>query len=458
MRRHAFACLLPVFAVCAGASFAAPASRAAGPRGDVAGHWRGAVFRQGARLDLTVRFFRERDALRASVSSPDLLLLDTPLEAVQQVGRNVRFVTPDDHPLRFHGVLEGDSIRGEALLPAVPGVAPADRDAPSVRILLGRAAPPPAPPYATRDVRVTSGTTTLAGTLRMPPGAGRHPGVVLLSGSSSKRRQDLAFFADHFARNGLAVLVFDKRGTGGSPGDYGAATYPQLADDAAAAVQFLRAQPGVDRARVGVWGLSQGATIAAMVGAHVPDLRFVVAVSAPGVPVGDAVAYQDSIRLYARGFDEADIRRMATVQRRILAWLRDGRGESELAALLQNSAGTPWQRASSIPTRLPSGKALEGWYWRGRTLDPQPIWRAVRAPVLVVYGGADDLLQARTNSRAVEQALRKGGHRDVTVRTFAGANHVIRMLPALRRGPWDWPRVAPGYLELVTGWVHERVR
>jgi pimeloyl-ACP methyl ester carboxylesterase len=431
-----------------GAALAAPAA----PAGNIVGTWRGYAIREHARLELSLRFFREKDALRATISSPDLLLLEAPLETVEQVGRNVRFLTPDEHPLRFHAVLDGDSLHGEAFVPAVPGVAPADRDQPSVRIRLARAAPRPAPPYATREVHIAHGALVLAGTLHLPPGAARHPGIVLLPGSSSKHRQDLAFFADHFARNGLAVLVFDKRGTGGSPGDYGAATYEQLASDAAAAVEFLRKQPGVDAARVGVWGLSQGALLAPMVAARVP-LRFLVAISAPGIPTGESAAYQDSIRLVAAGFDAADTRRMTTIQRRMSAWLKDGREQAELSALLAEASGTPWRRASSLPARLPSGAALEGWYWRGRALDPDPFWRAVKTPVLLIYGEKDELLEMRANMKAADRALHRGRNPDVTIRTFPFANHVLRTLPAATRGPWDWPRAAPGYLELVTNWI-----
>jgi hypothetical protein len=447
------ACSLSPLVARAGLAGETPSRQAA-----LIGAWRGHALRAGARLELSIRFHREQGTLRATLSSPDLLLLDAPLEGVSHVGRNVRFSSPDETPVRFHGVLEGDSIRGTAHMPAVPGVAAADGTPPSIRFALGRAATPATPPYSIRDLKIPSGGVQLGATLLLPPGAGRRPGIVLLPGSSSRRRRDLAFHADHFARAGLAVLVFDKRGTGETPGEYRSATYEQLARDAANAVEFLRRQPGVDAARVGLWGLSQGALLAPMVAAQVPELRFLVGISAPGIPLGESAAYQDSIRLAAAGFDAADIRRMVTIQRRMSAWLQDGRDQAELAALLAEASSTPWRRASALPSRLPEGAALEGWYWRGRALDPEPAWRSVTLPVLLVYGAADELLQAKPNARAVERALRKGRNRDVTVRIFPAANHVLRTLPDVAGGSWDWPRPAPGYLELVTGWILERVR
>jgi dienelactone hydrolase len=392
------------------------------------------------------------------MSSPDLLLFEQPLDEVESTGRHVRFATPDEQPLRFDAVLEGDSLRGTAAVPAVPGVVGAGRGASTLRFALGRGTVP-VTPYTTKEVRFASGAAHLAGTLFVPSsGAGRHAGIVILQGSSSNRRREYRFYADHFARAGLAVLVFDKRGNGESSGDYGAATYDTLAGDAGAAVEFLCGQPGVDPKRVGIWGLSQGAFIAPLVAARQSQLEFIVAISAPGVPIGASAAFQDSVRLTSAGFALPDVKRAVLLDRRMLEWLRTGNNRRGMAALLATAADRPWRRASSLPARLPSGAALDGWYWRGRALDPLPWWRAVHVPVLAVYGAADELIPAKASANSIERALHQGGNRDVTVRVFPAANHVIRTLPLVAGGKWDWPRAAPGYMELVTSWILEHSR
>jgi alpha-beta hydrolase superfamily lysophospholipase len=276
---------------------------------------------------------------------------------------------------------------------------------------------------------------------------------VILQGSSSNLRAEYGFYTDRFARAGMAVLTFDKRGAGESSGDYGAATYDTLAGDAAAAVEVLRSRPEVDPSRVGIWGLSQGAFLAPLVAARVSGLRFIVAVSAPGMPIGEAAAFQDSVRLTAAGFGAADIAQAVVLDRGLLTWLRTGRGGEHLAARLAAVEATPWRQASSLPSRLPSGAALAGWYWHGRTLDPAPWWHATRVPVLAIYGAADELVPAAGSAARIAMALRLGGNRDATVRMFPAANHVLRTLPLVAGGRWDWPRVAPGYLDLMTNWI-----
>ncbi len=426
---------------------------------DPVGTWQGTAWLAGAPLELRVRFFRAGSELHATLSCRDMMLLEEPLDSVRCREQQVRFSTADEHALRFTGVWDGDSLRGTAVVPVVPGVTVRAQAGPTLSWAFGRAPEPAGGPYATRDVRIASGTARLAGTLyvpRSPPGA--HAGIVLLQGSSSNRRAEARFHADLFARSGLEVLVFDKRGNGESTGDYATATYDSLAADAAAAIRFLRLQPGVDARRVGLWGLSQGAFIAPLVAARLPDLAFIVALSAPGMPIGVAAAYQDSMRLSSAGFDAADVRRAVSLDWRLNNWLSTGKDQAELGALLDEAGSTRWRRASSLPARLPVGRSVESWYWRGRMLDPLPGWQAVKMPVLLLYGAADELVPARASARAIEHALLRGGNHDVTLKVFPAANHVLRTLPQVAAGKWDWPRAAPGYLDLVTQWIAEHTR
>ena len=421
------------------------------------GAYRGVAVYRGARLPFGVHFRGDGDTLRAFFDSADLMILGQPLELVSYEPPRVAFTTADDHPVRFEGVVAGDSIVGSAAVGAVPGVVAAG-DTARMRFSLQWTLEP-APPYDTRRVHFMSGDVELGGTVYLPPdGPHTLPGVVILQGSSANLRHEYRFYADHFARAGFAVLVFDKRGHGESEGDYGAATYDDLARDAAAALAKLRAEPAVAPARVGLWGLSQGAMLAPMVAASAESLAFVVAVSAPGIPIGLASAYQDSVRLKQAGFGVAQAESAAVLDRRLLDWLRSARGGEPLAAELARVADTPWRRASAIPAQLPSPPALDGWYWRGRLLDPLPAWRALRVPALVVFGEADELLPAAPSAANIGRALREGRNQDHTLKTFPAANHVLRTLPLVAGGEWDWPRAAPGYLDLMTDWMRAHAR
>ena len=109
--------------------------------------------------------------------------------------------------------------------------------------------PKPPFPYTEKEVVIErkKAGVTLAGTLTVPDGTGPFPAVVLVSGSGQQNRDEellghkpFLVLADHLARNGIAVLRCDDRGTGGSKGEVQNATTLDFADDAEAAFDFLR--------------------------------------------------------------------------------------------------------------------------------------------------------------------------------------------------------------------------
>ena len=156
----------------------------------------------------------------------------------------------------------------------------------------------PAPPPAPAQVRFRSGDAMLSGTLTLPPGPGRHAAVAFVHGSGPTGRAQLPELHALLVRNGVAVIACDKRGMGQSGGSYRgksptAGANDVLARDAAAAARFLRSQPEIDRARVGLAGHSQAGWIMPLAGSREPAIRFLVVFSGPAVTADENDLYQD---------------------------------------------------------------------------------------------------------------------------------------------------------------------
>jgi hypothetical protein len=118
-------------------------------------------------------------------------------------------------------------------------------------------------PYDAVDVSFRDGPVALAGTLCIPRAPGWHPAVVLLQGSGGETRWGTnRFIADRFARAGIAALVYDKRGSGASTGDWKMSSYDDLANDAIAGIDLLASRPDIDAKRIGLHGHSEGGIIA----------------------------------------------------------------------------------------------------------------------------------------------------------------------------------------------------
>lgn len=91
----------------------------------------------------------------------------------------------------------------------------------------------------------------------LPEGPGPHPAVVMAHGFGAVKEMFLDRFAERFVAAGLAVLVFDHRGFGGSSGVPRQEADPVLqARDYRHAITWLCARPEVDRTRIGIWGTS----------------------------------------------------------------------------------------------------------------------------------------------------------------------------------------------------------
>src|SRR6266705_1379905 len=126
-----------------------------------------------------------------------------------------------------------------------------------------------------------SGGITLHGTIFDPAHTqGGRSGVVLVSGSGTGLRTETQPDAIAFAQQGLSTLIYDKRSVGYSPFQL---SYLQLADDALAAVQTLRAHAGVDPKKVGIWGLSEGGWVAPLAAERSIDVAFVIVVGANAI-------------------------------------------------------------------------------------------------------------------------------------------------------------------------------
>ncbi|MFI7534857.1 alpha/beta hydrolase family protein [Streptosporangium sp. NPDC049376] len=242
-------------------------------------------------------------------------------------------------------------------------------------------------------------------------GAGR-PGVVLVHGAGTGTpRTKLLGEAVEFARRGMAVLIYDKRSTGYSLVHR---SYPQLADDALGAVATLRSQPGVDPAKVGIWGLSEGGWVAPIAASRSKDIAFVVLVGANGLPPLRQQTWAVAAGLRKAGVTGSLIDRAELNLYRTIA---DG------------------------------GMFPEPYY------DPAPTLAVVRQPVLAIWGTHDLLTPPQESPPVFSRALGEGGNRYYTARFFPDADHAAHLTPD--GGVTRLPELAPGYADLVGSWVGE---
>lgn len=306
--------------------------------------------------------------------------------------------------------------------------------------------------YRKEEVVVRNGEVALGGTLYLPSGKGPHPAVVFIHGSGPSTRENVRFFAELFAHHGIAALAHDKRDVGqGSASEI--AAYDDLVGDALAAIELLKSRKEIDRARIGLWGGSQGGGLAARAAARSKDVAFVISVSGGGVSLAEFRKYQFENRLRARGLGEEEVREAMLVVERLHDYARSGgRDRERMQAELDRAYEHEWAR-DILPRRAPSPDDARNWImWRSLDGSALTDWENLKMPVLAIWGGRDALVPVKASSENIRAALERAGNKDFTILIVPDADHNM-MMPG--SAPTDLP--SEEYLDKMIEWVQKRV-
>lgn len=319
-------------------------------------------------------------------------------------------------------------------------------------------------PYSNRVAAIVNAGAgvQLAGTLSIPHGAGPFPAVVLVHGSGPLDRDEVVFdhklflvLADHLNRRGIAVLRYDKRGIGASTGNYKTATTLDFASDAQAALGWLRSQPGIDPARIGILGHSEGGLIAPLVATREPALRFVVMLAGPGVR-GDALMVEQlALAEQAADMDAATVAR----DRLFYAGLFGAAASAANPAAASVNVAAFMEAAAAkgaIPAGMDSAKAQQfasPWFHDFLRHDPIPVLRQVRQPILVLNGELDRQVPAELDLAPIRAAL--AGNQGAHIAALPKLNHLLQTAStgAASEYPTIAETMAPAALEAISGWM-----
>lgn len=233
-------------------------------------------------------------------------------------------------------------------------------------------------------------------TVPMTEDSKKIPAVVMVTGSGPQNRDEeycdhkpFAVIADFLARNGIASLRYDDRGTGRSGGNYLTATTYTIKDDAVSGVDFLRSIPCIGK--VGVLGHSEGGTISFLIGAE-DKADFIVSLAGMAISGKETLMRQNSHSLDKMTLSDTDKANslklielvfdtiIGQVQRGVVATL----DIDELS--IDNNLQVPQQILQSLKmtqsTRAP-------WFDAFLVLDPREFLGKVTCPALAINGEKD---------------------------------------------------------------------
>ncbi len=248
------------------------------------------------------------------------------------------------------------------------------------------------------------------------------------------------------------MLSYDKRGVDASSGDWRAATIDDLAVDAVAALDFLRAQPGVQGEATGLFGHSEGGWVVLCAAAAREDVPWVVTNGCPGMTPAaqDRYALANALRQRA-GVTSDDVdAALAAYDRLVDAGRRDA-DLAEATRLVRSAPISPAVNDLFSEYWAEMDESLWEFTKRKQDHDPIPNTLRLRCPHLAIFGGADELVPVADSIHLFAAAAchpDRHPRATLTVEVFPHANHRVQV-----NGDAG---LASGYLETLARWITER--
>ena len=266
-----------------------------------------------------------------------------------------------------------------------------------------------------------------SGTLYLPNRYQPCPAVVAVHPASAGERTDP--FYDHLKSelpaHGIAVLVFDRRGSGASAGDFKTADFEDLAGDVIAAVNYLQSRTEIDPAKIGLHGTSQGGWIAPIAAARKNDIAFLVAVSASGVSPAEQMDYGVEFHLRQAGFDEVTAKKALELRGLVNEYFRGHVSREKVAQALSLYEQEPWYKQVYLsPSKELSFDVTQSKWYLEMDYEPLSVWQEVRQPTLFLFAEVDEWVPVEQSMTNYEKATAHLS--DVSLKQIKETDHVMR--------------------------------
>jgi alpha-beta hydrolase superfamily lysophospholipase len=306
-----------------------------------------------------------------------------------------------------------------------------------------------------RPFEIESGVIRLAGELVRPKE--KPKGVVLLvhgSGDGPRRAYDV--WTNFFLSRDWAVVVFDKRGSGNSTGDWHDADFVTLAGDVRNVLKWARAQKELAGMKLALWGASQAGWIIPQLTAE-NAVDFAIVQAGPSIPADDFLraTLESELRAYEFPADE-----IAKAVRYYDLDVAVSRGTKPLADIEKayaeaSAAGAEWLLKPPDPLKAPDRRfmaAISGF-------DPAPYWRKTRTPLLVLFGGKDHIVPVEANRPRLENLLAEAGNTQVEIVVLKDDNHLNMLAKTGVRTEYaGLNRFDPEYFKTLTAYLERMAK
>jgi pimeloyl-ACP methyl ester carboxylesterase len=430
-------------------------------------------------LTLIVKFFKtDRDSINAVFDSPDQGSKDIPISKVyygdDSVFCEVKVVNGfytgkfDKDKKKVEGHWSQNGISFPLTLEKVDKIEGPKRPQTPQRPF----------PYNEEEVKIENKEAglTLSGTFTYPKEGTSFPAVILVTGSGPQNRDEellghkpFLVWSDYLTRNGIAVLRYDDRGIAKSRGNFSSATTFDFADDAIAAVKYLRTRKEVQKGKIGIAGHSEGGLIAPLAANRCSDVNFIILAGGPAVPGDEIVLLQSELIARKSGIPEDKIKEEYESNKKAFDAIKSAKDSLQASERLDNLFNGMYNNLPASEKSKPEyskenfaqmKKAfLSKWFINFIKYDPRTELVKLNIPVLAMFGENDLQVPPSQNKGEMEKALKKDKSKCKVV-VLPGLNHVFQECKT--GSPSEYGQIeqtaSPKMLELMTGWIKDTAK
>lgn len=409
------------------------------------GYWTGIMDREGSILKIADEFLMHGDKIVGLFNAASQKASGIPLDNIIVVNDSLQFQLMSEPVTYFKCKISKDKIIGEFIQEGFS----------KGTISLSRSVKPQLS-YLYIDTSFISGKNNISCRIYFPKENNKFPSVVFLHGSGSEGMFANQYLAEYLASKGIVTLIQDKQGVGKSTGNWTTANFDELTNDYVNAVNFLKTFSKVNISQIGIYGHSQGGTLAPMLATKSKDVAFIIAAAS----VGDTIYKQDLYRvenaLRSNDFTKTEIQEAMIYYGQWLDMARTGIGFQKLDSLNNESKDKKWFEWVEAPAR-------EHWIWKyylaTGNYNSLDYWKLVSVPVLLVYGEKDQIEDIKSYLHNIDNSQTNGQKKskDITEIILPNAQHNLCIFPG-KNEKFFWWYLSHGYEDLITSWIKYRFK
>ncbi len=392
------------------------------------GRFEGAVSRDGSIQLVNFDFYSEDGVQKGTYEIPENGSFDVPIDKIELKNDtlNIKFYFGN-----FFCFLNGNKDE-------ITGIS--EKWNPKIRLHV-KISPAKEKPYIKEEISFNNGSVNLSGMLYNPKNRLGQPVnyVIIVHGSGAQDRFSPYYISLGYslAKNGFGVLLYDKRGTGLSSGNFESASMEDLANDAVAAMNYLENRKDIKKLEIGFLGTSQGGWIAPIAANKYKNCDFLILNVGPAVSVFEQDINRVEYTMNNDGWDQSTIDSAVSYTELYFQYVKDNSPETwkKLDKFSREIENRDWVEYVNIP----ENKNDFEW-WRNNNYNPETILKNLNCRTLCLFGEYDPLVPPDKNENLMREYLTSAGI-EFEIKVIPGTLHDMKTFQGLNGDNWNWPKV-----------------